>query len=71
MQTCSVACVGRLGEGISVAGAAKGGLPTDPKGVWPVRVGDGGEMRTTSRLQLCRRKPEEVRCKPSACTIQH
>lgn len=61
--TCSD---GKLGEGNKLAGAAKGGLPEDPKGVWPVSVGDGGEIRTTSRLQLFRRKPDDVLCRPSA-----
>ena len=49
-------------------GTPRGGRPPDAKGV--SALGEGGEMRTTSRLQLCRRKPDDglwARSVRSAC----
>ena len=71
--TCSNDGTGKLGEGMRVAswvplGIPRGGRPPDAKGV--SALGEGGEMRTTSRLQLCRRKPDDglwARSVRSAC----
>lgn len=49
-------------------GTASGGRPDVAKGVRA--VGDGGEMRTTSRLQLCRRSPEDGLCARSGRSAQ-
>lgn len=71
--TCSGDGTGKLGEGMRAAswlpiGTPRGGRPPDAKGV--SALGEGGEMRTTSRLQLCRRKPDDglwARSVRSAC----
>ncbi len=71
--TCSNDGTGKLGEGIRAAswvplGTPRGSRPPDAKGV--SALGEGGEMRTTSRLQLCRRKPDDglwARSVRSAC----
>ena len=60
--TCSNDGTGKLGEGMRAAswvplGRPRGGRPPDAKGV--SALGEGGEMRTTSLLQLCRRKPDD------------
>lgn len=63
--TCSKDGAGKLGDGRRPAswpppGTASGGRPPLAKGV--AALGEGGEMRTTSRLQLCRRRPEDGLC---------
>ncbi len=71
--TCSNDGTGKLGEGMRAAscvplGTPRGGRPPDAKGV--SALGEGGEMRTTSRLQLCHRKPDDglwARSVRSAC----